>query len=383
MPSKKIKIGIVQPFINTVGGVEEVISRQVQLLPEFEWTLYGIDFDDELIAKYYSPLVNLQKIRAPNFLKLKLPSRFRRREVLDGLEILAFVALGLGKRIKEEDVLITHYPFSTVVAQYSKKPVIWYCHCLKRYLYEPWIQEEYNRIWGEPSFFYRALRRFLSAVEKKSAKYMNKILCNSNNTRSKLKKYLNQEGEANPPGISISDNQDVTYGDFILLPSRLVHYKRVDIAIEAMRYLPELRLKIVGEGPEKLELKDKVKRFNLKNIEFLEPQASLNELYKNCLAVLCLSRDEDYGLVPREALSWKKPVIAIRDGGGICEVVIDKVNGFLVNADPQEIASRIKELFQNRDLVRNLGRKGFESVNHLSWENHVRRLKEKIFAVLP
>ncbi|MFH1684311.1 MAG: glycosyltransferase family 4 protein [Candidatus Margulisiibacteriota bacterium] len=375
MPLKKIKVGIIQPFINTVGGVEEVIACQVENLPEFEWTLYGLSFDEALIARHYPSLAALKKNQALNLTAIRLPSRFQRREILDLLEVISFSFLGLGKKFDREDILIAHYPFATLLSLFTKKPVIWYCHCLKRYLYEAEIQREYEKIWGEPSLFYRLLKSALAGLEKMAARRMRAVLCNSEHTRRKLEKYLNINGRVIPPAIDPQNVDQVEYGNFILSPSRLVNYKRVDLAIAAMQYLPQIKLKVVGAGPEEIKLKKLVKDLALKNVEFMEPQASLAELYKKCLAVIYLSKDEDYGIVPREAMGWKKPVIAAKDGGGILEAVIDNENGFLVELNAEEIADRIKFLAENRELAGKLGGSGYESVRKLTWPDHAEKLK--------
>ncbi|MFH1387054.1 MAG: glycosyltransferase [bacterium] len=378
MPNKKIKVGIVQPSITCIGGVEEVIARQVENLPEFDWTLYGISFDDTLIAKHYPSLANLKKVKAPNLVNIKLPSRFQRREILDLLEIISFCLLGLRKKFDQEDVLIVNYPFATLVSLFTKKPVIWYCHCLKRYLYEPWVEEEYEKIWGKPSWLYRSIKRVLVDLDKRAADRMKLIQCNSNHTREKLNWFMNNNGIVNSPAITMPKNIQVEYGDYLLCPSRLVNYKRVDRAISAMRYLSRIKLKVVGAGPEEKKLKKLVETLALKNIEFLEPQVSLDGFYRKCLAVIYLSKDEDYGIVPREAMAWRKPVIAAKDGGGICEAVINGENGFLVDLDAKEIAGKIKILAEDKKMTKKMGEAGYESVKDLTWYNHADKLREAI-----
>ena len=376
--SHKIKVGIIQPFIKSIGGLEDVIARQVENLPEYEWTLYGLDFDEVMISRHYPSLAGLKKVKALNLVDIRLPSRFRRREILDLLEVMSFYCSGLKRMLDREDVLIAHYPFSTLASLWTSKPVIWYCHCMKRYLYETWVIEEYEKIWGKTSLFYRGIKAALAALEKKAAAQMRFIYCNSDNTKEKVSRYLGKVGIVNPPAITFPGKDQVEYEDFVIFPSRLVHYKRVADAVAAMKYVPQVRLKVIGAGPEEKRLKEIVKSKSLANVEFLEPQNSLDEHYQKCLAVIYLSRDEDYGIVPREAMAWKKPVIAAKDGGGICEAVIDGRNGFLVDPDPKEIAEKMKILFENRELAKEMGEAGYDSVKGLTWQNHAQKLREKI-----
>ncbi|MBU0573215.1 MAG: glycosyltransferase, partial [Candidatus Margulisbacteria bacterium] len=173
------------------------------------------------------------------------------------------------------------------------------------------------------------------------------------------------------------DSRNIEYGNFLLCPGRLVRYKRVDAVIYAMQYLPEIRLKIVGEGPEEENLKNLVMSLGLGNVEFIGVQESLSGYYKECLAVVCMSKDEDFGIVARESFAWRKPVVAAFDGGGICEAVVDGVTGLLAKATPEHLSEKIKLLY-DVDRARGLGQKGYEAVRQFDWIDHSIRLKEVI-----
>jgi glycosyltransferase involved in cell wall biosynthesis len=87
--------------------------------------------------------------------------------------------------------------------------------------------------------------------------------------------------------------------------------------MEACRKLGR-RLLIVGDGPQMKWLR----RHSSKNVEFLgevnEPQ--LRDLYARCRALL-FAADEDFGMVPLEAQSYGRPVIAFGKGGSLETVV--------------------------------------------------------------
>jgi len=99
---------------------------------------------------------------------------------------------------------------------------------------------------------------------------------------------------------------------------RLVSYKRTDILIDACCQLGR-KLVIVGDGPEMKWLKKKAG----KNIEFLGEidDTQLSDIYARCRAFL-FAADEDFGLVPLEAHSYGRPVIAFGKGGAL-ETVVD------------------------------------------------------------
>jgi glycosyltransferase involved in cell wall biosynthesis len=109
---------------------------------------------------------------------------------------------------------------------------------------------------------------------------------------------------------------------FYLLVSALVPYKRVDLAIEAFNQSGD-RLVIVGKGPEDRKLREMAKS----NVVFLGWQSDqqLAELYARCRALI-FPGEEDFGIVPLEAMASGKPVIAFAKGGAL-ETVVEGVTG--------------------------------------------------------
>src|SRR5262249_35573281 len=124
---------------------------------------------------------------------------------------------------------------------------------------------------------------------------------------------------------------------YALVVSALVPYKRIDIAIDACR-LAKVRLKIVGDGPERLHLERAGD-----NAEFLGrvPDSKIRELYQRAAMVL-LPGEEDLGIVLLEAQASGRPVVALGRGGAV-ETVLPGETGVLVDdATPQAFADGIR-----------------------------------------
>jgi glycosyltransferase involved in cell wall biosynthesis len=116
---------------------------------------------------------------------------------------------------------------------------------------------------------------------------------------------------------------------YCLVVSALVPYKRLEVAVDACR-MAGVPLKVVGSGPEL----DRLARSAGPHVEFTGwlPDAEVRTLYQQARAVL-LPGEEDFGIVPVEAMACGTPVIALAAGGAL-ETVVDMVTGRLV-ASPE------------------------------------------------
>jgi glycosyltransferase involved in cell wall biosynthesis len=112
-------------------------------------------------------------------------------------------------------------------------------------------------------------------------------------------------------------------GDYYLIVSRLIPYKRIDLAVEAFRQLPQEKLVIVGEGRDLLALQAAAGP----NVTFLghQERARMRELLRGCKAFLFPGL-EDFGIAPVEAMSVGRPVVAF-GGGGALDTVAPGVTG--------------------------------------------------------
>jgi glycosyltransferase involved in cell wall biosynthesis len=165
--------------------------------------------------------------------------------------------------------------------------------------------------------------------------------------------------------------------DYLFMPGRLHHWKRVDLVIRAMRAVKApVPLLVAGTGHEEAALMRLAA--GDPRIKFLGKvsDAELIELYARALAVAFVPIGEDFGLVTLEAFSSRKPVITCIDSGEPATIVRDAESGFVCAPDPQAIARRIEMLWDDRDLARRMGDAGVASVAHISWDATARRLLE-------
>ncbi len=137
-------------------------------------------------------------------------------------------------------------------------------------------------------------------------------------TRERIRRAYGRDALVIPPPIDCSRYQVGTGPrDGYLLVSRLEPYKRVDIVIEAFNRLG-CPLRIVGSGSQERRLRERADA----NIVFQSgvSDAELQTLYQAARAVI-VPQEEDYGLVPLEALASGTPVIAY-GAGGVLETML-------------------------------------------------------------
>jgi len=139
--------------------------------------------------------------------------------------------------------------------------------------------------------------------------------------------------------------------DFYLIVSRMVAYKRIDIAVEAFNRLG-LPLVVIGDGAERKRLQ----KMSKPNITFLGRQqdAVIADYYARCKAFIFTS-EEDFGITPLEAQASGRPVIAYQRGGAL-ETVVEGVTGEFVNPQTAEaLAQSVREFKEDEyhpELIR-------------------------------
>ena len=167
-----------------------------------------------------------------------------------------------------------------------------------------------------------------------------------------------------PPPIDVdrfqpSDDID----DYYLVLSRLVPYKRIDLAIEACKRLGR-RLVIIGDGPDR----ERLEKLAGPKTEFLgrQPDSRVNHYASRCRALL-FPGEEDFGMVPLEVNAAGRPVIAFR-GGGAVETVVEGVTGVFFDKPESAAVVEAIEDFESR------------SWHPLKLRKHAEKFDQRVFA---
>lgn len=171
--------------------------------------------------------------------------------------------------------------------------------------------------------------------------------------------------------------KECSCGDYkyVFMVSRLDAPKRIDLLIQAMRYVKsDIKLLIAGTGPEREHLMELSKGDDrIKFLGFVRDE-EVERYYANSLVIPYFPYDEDYGYITIEAMLHKKPVITTIDAGGPTEFVKNGETGFIVPLDVREIAKKIDYLAQNPEEAKRLGENGYNKVKDITWKNVVGEL---------
>jgi glycosyltransferase involved in cell wall biosynthesis len=225
-----------------------------------------------------------------------------------------------------------------------------YCYTPMRYiwgLYDEYFSKDraglLTRIGMQ--LFLNYLRRW----DVRTAENPHRFLAISEHVRQRIKDIYHRTADVIYPPVNTSLFQTSSQeGSYFLIVSALVPYKRIDLAIEAFNMLGE-RLLIIGDGPDAPRLREIARS----NIEFLgwQPDEKLKEFYARCVA-LVFPGEEDFGIVPVEAMASGKPVIAFAEGGAL-ETVIQSSSlrtGLLFKSQTVESLADAVNKFKREDF---------------------------------
>ena len=323
--NSRMKVALVHDYLAQSGGAERVAAALHMLFPTAP--LYTSIYDPNSTLPYFrnvdvrTSFLQRGPLSAPSLHKLALPFYPAAFEDFD------FHSYDL--------VLSSSSSFAKGVITPPHTCHVCYCHTPSRFA---WRQHEYLSQSRKARLLSPLLRKILfdlRAWDVESANRPDYFIANSINVARRIRKYYRREVAAViPPPIETARYAPVSpdqVGSHFLVVSRLVGYKRIDLAIDACNYL-KAPLRVVGTGPDFAGLRRKAGP-TIQFLGKLSDQEVASE-YARCRALI-FSGEEDFGMTPVECMASGRPVVAYAAGGAL-ETVVDGHTGVLFREQTSE-----------------------------------------------
>ena len=350
-----MKVALVYDRVNKWGGAERVLLALHKIFPDAP--LYTSVYD-----KQKAPWAGVFDVRT-SFLQ-NLPFTMN-HELFAVLMPLAFESFNFD----EFDLVIsvTSEAAKGIITKPKTKHI---CYCLTptRYLwsgYDEYFKNSLLKLLSKPAVGY------LRFWDKIAAQRPDRYIAISKEVQGRIIKYYGRESTVVYPPLALNpksetrnpkqfQNTKSKIQNYFLIVSRLVRYKKIDLAVKAFNKL-KLPLKIVGVGSGMKRLKTMAGS----TIEFLGnlTDEELVEYYKGCCS-LVIPGIEDFGLTILEAQSFGKPVIAFRAGGALETIVENKTGLFFSEQTSESLSAAIKQFsdmaIDPKDCIGNVQKYNFE-----------------------
>jgi glycosyltransferase involved in cell wall biosynthesis len=193
-----------------------------------------------------------------------------------------------------------------------------------------------------------ALRPVIAALRRwdyRAAQRVDHFVAISREIQGRIRRYYRRESSIiHPPVETRRFHPSTERDDYYLIVSRLIPYKRIDLAVRAFNRL-ERPLVIAGDGRDR----DALEALAGPNVSFLGyvPDEELPELFARCRAYI-LPGEEDFCIAPVQAQAAGRPVIAYGAGGALDTVVVGETGTFFGQQTPDALVEAVRAFDPSR-----------------------------------
>lgn len=309
-----MKFALVHDWLNQMGGAEDVLANLVAMYPDspIYTSIYAADIMPDVYRQWDIRTLWMNR----------LPAIHRHHQPYLPLYPLAWGGLDLSAY----DVVLSNKSGFCHGFRYGDNTLhICYCLAPTRYVWQldSYIAREGLGKWAERGL--RPLIAYLRRWDYRAAQRVHHFIAISSEIRARIQRYYGRDSVIIYPPVDTSRFQPVApqeVGDYFLIVSRLIPYKRIDLAVQAATRLG-VPLKIGGQGRDM----ERLRAMAGPTVEFLGyvPDDALPELMARCRAFIFPGL-EDFGITPVQAQAAGRPVIAY-GGGGALDTVLPAITG--------------------------------------------------------
>lgn len=381
---ERLKLALYHPWIYLSGGIERSIL-ELLMRSRHDWTVYTHHFDGEATF----PELLDQDVR-----EMGKPISVR-RSLGPLVRAGARIASSRFPVGGEQGLLVSSEGLGDLAVARARIPAVAYCHTPLKIVHD---QVTRSRLEADHPILRQALRVLgpsFSAVDRRMWRRYQHAFANSNETRDRI----GQARLADPADVEVLhpgvDTARFTYGDapredLFLVAGRIMWQKNIELAIDALREAraqgSTAELVVAGAVDEKSQpyLESLRQRAADLPVRFVVNPSDheLRDLYRRCKALLFTPPNEDWGIVPLEAMACGAPVIAV-DAGGPRESVLHEVTGWLVPGHVSAFAATMRSYEAMSPLA--VERMRLAARRHATthdWDRFARRIDDVMEAVV-
>ncbi|THF74896.1 glycosyltransferase [Cohnella fermenti] len=326
------RIAIVHDYLNQMGGAERVVGLLHQMFPDAP--IYTTILDRDRLW----PELEKADIRA-SWMQ-RIPGILKRSKQFFWLYPFAVASM----KLQGYDLVISSSSaFAKGVRVSGATRHICYCYTPMRFAWDFATYMESNEVTFAQRAIARLLMRPLRLWDRSNSRKVHRLVAISSIVQRRIAEYYGLSSELIFPPVNVNRFKlsDKPPEDYFLVVSRLVSYKRIDLAVEACTRARK-KLIVIGDGPDRSRLESLAGP----TVHFVGrlPDQEIERYMQHCLAFL-FPGIEDFGITPLEVNACGRPVIAFR-GGGALDTINPAVNGLFF--DRQNVPDLIMALEEAR-----------------------------------
>lgn len=331
------RVALVHERLTDVAGSEHVVEQMALTWPD---------------APIHVPFARPAGIPSGLGDRVRTGPLQRAYDVVGGISyapLLPLVPWALGRtgidRADTDVVVISHHAFAIAAASIDV-PSVAYVHSPARWAWEP----EFRKGEADSAPARVALAALAARAKANEVRWSpgpQLVVANSTAVRDRIRAWWRRDAEVVHPPVDTGffTPGSGEKGDYFISVGRLVPYKRVDLAVAAA-VEAGVRLLVVGEGRDM----ERCRARSGPGVEFLGrlPREEMRDLVRGARALL-MPGEEDFGIVPVEAMAAGTPVLALGRGGALDTVVPGVSGEMVVGRDDAEVVSAMAAALRSWD----------------------------------
>jgi glycosyltransferase involved in cell wall biosynthesis len=319
-----VRVALVHDYLNQRGGAERVFAHIARAWPQAP--IYTALYDERIVGDLFPS----KRVRASYLARIPFANKYFRGlaplypRAIESLDFSGFDAIvssttswAKGVRVPPDAI---HVCYINTVSRFA------------------FARDEYVPRYARP---------FVSSLiewDRRAARRPTHFVANSGNVADRIQRFYGRDaGVLHCPVDLGRFTVGAGAGDYFIVASRLLKYKRIDLAIRAAT-LANVPLLVAGSGPDEQRLRRLARGTTTTMLGFVS-DARLNELLGNARAAI-VPGEEDFGLVPLEAAAAGRPTIAYR-AGGARETILDGETGAFFDDQSAESLATVMQAFDS------------------------------------